>query len=142
MGDPLVVGCGVQFPQKGLNLGLLHWEYRVLATRPPGKSLPFPEFAVPSIHGVGNLFHSHNFTYHPYAMCLLTQSCPILCNPLDCSPPISSVHRIFQARILVWVAIFLFQGIFLTQGLNPCLLCLLHCRWILYLLIHQGRAVC
>ena len=27
---------------------------------------------------------------------------------------------------------FLLQGIFLTQGLNPCLLCLLRCRWILY----------
>ena len=26
----------------------------------------------------------------------------------------------------------LLQGIFLTRGLNPCLLCLLHCRWILY----------
>ena len=28
----------------------------------------------------------------------------ILCNPLDCSPPGSSVHGIFQARILEWVA--------------------------------------
>ena len=27
---------------------------------------------------------------------------------------------------------FLFQGIFLTQGSNPCLLCLLNCRWVLY----------
>ena len=33
---------------------------------------------------------------------------------------------------------FLFQGIFLTQELNLCLLQLLHCRWILYLLSHQG----
>ena len=32
----------------------------------------------------------------------------------------------------------LLQGIFLTQGLNPCLLCLLHCRWILYQLSYQG----
>ena len=29
-------------------------------------------------------------------------------------------------------------GIFLTQGLNLCLLCLLHCRWTLYLLSHTG----
>ena len=36
----------------------------------------------------------------------------------------SSVHGISQARILEWVAMF--QGIFLTQGLNLCLLCLLH----------------
>ena len=33
------------------------------------------------------------------------QSCLTLCDPMDCSPPGSSVHRIFQARILKWVAI-------------------------------------
>ena len=32
-------------------------------------------------------------------------SCPILYNPMDCSPPGSSVHGIFQTRILEWVAI-------------------------------------
>ena len=32
------------------------------------------------------------------------QSCPTLCDPMDCSPPGSSVHGIFQARILEWVA--------------------------------------
>ena len=31
---------------------------------------------------------------------LVTQSCPTLCNPMDCSPPGSSVHETFQARIL------------------------------------------
>ena len=35
---------------------------------------------------------------------LVAQSCPILCNPVDCSPPGSSVHGILQARILEWVA--------------------------------------
>ena len=35
---------------------------------------------------------------------LVTQSCPTLCNPMDCSPPGSSVHGISQARILEWVA--------------------------------------
>ena len=33
------------------------------------------------------------------------QSCPTLCDPMDCSPPGSSVHGIHQARILEWVAI-------------------------------------
>ena len=33
----------------------------------------------------------------------LLQSCPTLCNPVDCSPPGSSVHGILQARILKWV---------------------------------------
>ena len=36
---------------------------------------------------------------------LVIQSCPTLCNPVDCSPPGSSVHGILQARILEWVAI-------------------------------------
>ena len=36
---------------------------------------------------------------------LVAQSCPTLCNPMDCSPPDSSVHGILQARILEWVAI-------------------------------------
>ena len=31
--------------------------------------------------------------------------CPTLCDPVDCSPPGSSVHGILQARILEWVAI-------------------------------------
>ena len=35
----------------------------------------------------------------------VTQSCQTLCNPIDCSLPASSVHGIFQARILEWVAI-------------------------------------
>ena len=35
----------------------------------------------------------------------VAQSCPTLCNPMDCSLPGSSVHGIFQARILEWVAI-------------------------------------
>ena len=35
----------------------------------------------------------------------VTQLCPTLSNPMDCSPPGSSVHGIFQARVLEWVAI-------------------------------------
>ena len=37
-------------------------------------------------------------------VCLVAQSCLTLCNPTDCGPPGSSVHRILQARILEWVA--------------------------------------
>ena len=33
------------------------------------------------------------------------ESCPALCDPMDCSLPGSSVHGVFQARILKWVAI-------------------------------------
>ena len=35
----------------------------------------------------------------------VTESCPTRSNPMDCSPPGSSVHGIFQARVLEWVAI-------------------------------------
>ena len=35
----------------------------------------------------------------------LLQSCPTLLDPMDCSPPGSSIHGIFQARALEWVAI-------------------------------------
>ena len=35
----------------------------------------------------------------------VAQSCPTLCNPMDCSLPGSTIHGIFQARILEWVAI-------------------------------------
>ena len=41
---------------------------------------------------------------------LVTQSCPTLCDPMDCSPPGSSVHGTFQARILEWVAISFSRG--------------------------------
>ena len=37
-------------------------------------------------------------------LCLVTQLCPTLCDPVDCSPPGSSVHGILQARILEWLA--------------------------------------
>ena len=37
---------------------------------------------------------------------IVTQSCLTLCDPMDCSPPGSSVHGILQARIRGWVAIF------------------------------------
>ena len=40
-----------------------------------------------------------------YSVCMLTQSCPTLCDPLDWSPLGSSVYGIFQARIVEWVII-------------------------------------
>ena len=41
---------------------------------------------------------------------LITQSCPILCDPMNCSLPGSSVHGILQARILEWVTISFSRG--------------------------------
>ena len=51
--------------------------------------------------------------------CSVVQLPPTLCDTVDCSPPGSSVHGVLQARILEWVAIPFFQGIFSTQELNP-----------------------
>ena len=54
-----------------------------------------------------------------------------LCDTLDCSPLGFSVHGIFHARILEWVAIIILQGSSWPR-LNLSLLCLLHCRGFLY----------
>ena len=43
-------------------------------------------------------------------VCLVAQLCPTLCDPMDCSPPCSSVHGILQARILEWVAMPFSRG--------------------------------
>ena len=41
---------------------------------------------------------------------LITQLCPTLCDPVDCSPPDSSVHGILQTRLLEWVTIPFSRG--------------------------------
>ena len=58
---------------------------------------------------------------------LVAQSCLVLCNSMVCSPPGSSVHGIFWARILEWVAMPSSRGCSRPRGSNLCLLCLL--RW-------------
>jgi len=59
-------------------------------------------------------------------VCSVTQSCQTHCDLRDCSLPGSSVHRVFQARILEWVAISYSRGTFLNQGSILSLLHLLH----------------
>ena len=61
-------------------------------------------------------------------MCVQSlKSCPACCDPMDCSPPGSSVHGILQAEILEWVAMPSSRGSSLES--NPCLLHLQH--WLL-----------
>ena len=57
-------------------------------------------------------------------MCVCAQSCLNLYSPVDCSPPCSSVHRIFQARILELFAISFSRGFSQPRDL----LSLLHCQ--------------
>ena len=59
----------------------------------------------------------------------------ILCDPIDCNPPDSSVCGVSQARILKWVAISFSRGIFPTQVSN---LHLLHWQVDSLPLSHQG----
>ena len=48
----------------------------------------------------------------------VSQSCPTLCDPMDCSLPGSSVHGIFQATVLEWVAIY-FSRDLPDPGIEP-----------------------
>ena len=43
-------------------------------------------------------------------LCLVARSCPTLCDPMDCSLPVFSVHGFLQARILEWIAISSSRG--------------------------------
>ena len=57
------------------------------------------------------------------------------CDPVDCSPPGSSVHGDSAGKNIGVGCRALLQGILPTQRLNPGLL---HCRWTLYRLSHHG----
>ena len=65
---------------------------------------------------------------------LVPQLCPTLCDPMDCSPPGSSVHGILQARTLDWVPTPFSRG----SSRPRDQIRLLHYRQILYHLSHQG----
>ena len=65
---------------------------------------------------------------------LVAQSCPTLCNLMDCSPPGSSVHGF--PRQYYWTGLpFPSPANLPNPGFEPRSL---HCRWIIYCLRHQG----
>ena len=68
-------------------------------------------------------------------LCLVAQSYSTLCDPMDCSPPGSSVHEDSPGKNTGVGCHALLRRIFPTQGLNPGLP---HCKWIVYCLSHQG----
>ena len=86
----------------------------------PKKSLP--EYCPQKylIYGVSEI----NLAFIMWVCAKLLQSCPTLYNPMDCSPPGSSVQEILQARILEWIAIS-FRG-FPDPGIEPICLHPLH----------------
>ena len=55
-------------------------------------------------------------------VCLVARLCLTLCDPMDCSPPGSSIHGISQGRLLGRVAVSFSRRIFLNQESNSCLL--------------------
>ena len=62
----------------------------------------------PNAGDMGSMPGQGTNVLHAACVCvcvLVIQSCLTLCDPMDCSPPDSSVHGILQARILEWVAI-------------------------------------
>ena len=68
-------------------------------------------------------------------LCLVTQLCPTLWDPMHCSLPVSSVHGASAGKNIGVGCHALLQGIFPTQGLNSGLP---HCWQIVYCLSHQG----
>ena len=70
---------------------------------------------------------------------LVAQSCLMLCDPVDCSPPGSSVHGIMQARILEWAAISFSRGS--SQPRDQTWVFCIASRFS-YHLNHQGSPYC
>ena len=73
-------------------------------------------FHLLTVDGLHFHFYSKNMSLQLRLLLGGCVSCSVVSDSLQ--PPGSSAHGIFQARILEWVAIFLLQGIFLTQGKN------------------------
>ena len=61
----------------------------------------------PSVWRLSDIYKSefHAIVQSFCFSCSVAQSCPILCTPMNCNLPGSSVHGIFQGRMLEWVAI-------------------------------------
>ena len=77
-----------------------------------------------------------------YVCGLVAQSCPTLCNSMDCSPPSSSVYGISQTRILQWVVISFSKGSSWLRDWTWVPECLLHRRQILVPLSHWRWIKC
>jgi len=101
----------------------------------PGLPVPhyIPEFIQVHVHCIGDAIQSSILWHHPHlrceswnvkkaeyqrilCMCLVVQSCTILCDPMDCSPP---VHGDSPGKNTGVGCHALLQGIFPTQGSNP-----------------------
>ena len=90
--------CPQSFPASGAGAGKSLQSCRTLPQTAAYQAPPSLGFSRPE-HWSGLPFPS------PLRESEVTQSCPTLRDPMDCSPPGSSIHEIFQARVLEWGAI-------------------------------------
>ena len=88
----------------------------------------FSFFSIPFFY----LFHLFTIPFFHCMRANSLQSCLTLCDPMDCSPPGSSVHGVFQARILQWFAIPSSRGS--AQPRDQTCISYVSCigRWVLY----------
>ena len=100
--------------QVPLSMGFPRWEYWSGLPFPPPGDLPNPGIKLEA-PALASGFSTTEPCGKPIIMSIkkeskVAQSCPTLCNPMDCSLPVSSIHGIFQARVLEWVAISFSRG--------------------------------
>ena len=104
-----LMSSSLSLPLQGRNNCWKHWlykrEYVSLGSRKKNCARKV-DFDGPS----GNENNPGGFFHCCCCCCLVAHLCPTLCNPMDCSPPGSSVHGISQASILEWVAISSSKG--------------------------------
>ena len=89
------------FPGKNTGVGCHFLLQRIFPTQ--GSNLGLP-------HCRQMLYHLTTREVTHYKPSEVSQSCPTLCDPMDCSLPRSSIHGIFQARVLEWIAISFSRG--------------------------------
>ena len=128
MSDPFVTSWTIAH-QAPLSMGFSKQEYWSGLSCPPPGDLPDP-----GIKPASPELASRFFTAEPpgkpdkfkrdfkYVLCLVTQLCPTLCDPMDCSPPGSSVPGDSPGKNTGVSCEVLLQGIFPNQGSNPHLL--------------------
>ena len=86
-----------------IKVGLLIWSVYVFLLTVTRMSIA--QNMLDSAHKRIIFYECWNNRFKVFLESEVAQSCPTLCNPMDCSPSGSSVHGIFQARVLEWIAI-------------------------------------
>ena len=119
--------------QAALSMGFSRQEYWSELPFPLPGDLPTP--GIKSMSPVSPALAGRLFTTAAAASVKSLQSCPTLSDPMDCSPPGSSVHGIFQARVLEWGAIA-FSDLPLSHLESPLLGGYYMLKSVLYVLSH------